>query len=77
MLHKQYPEQKNIQSLEHFNPSFWTLCSVSFSQAESKGISVDDELVSINGESAIEMGLPAVEKLLKKSGSSVTLTLIG
>ncbi|MDW3192848.1 MAG: aspartyl protease family protein [Cytophagales bacterium] len=45
------------------------------SQAASKGISVDDELVSINGESALGMGLPAVEKMLKKSGSSVTLTL--
>lgn len=44
-------------------------------QAEEKGISVDDELVSINGESAMGLGLPAVEKLLKKSGSSVTLTL--
>jgi predicted aspartyl protease len=44
-------------------------------QAEEKGISVDDELVSINGESAMGLGLPAVEKLLKQSGSTVTLTL--
>lgn len=45
------------------------------SAAASEGISVDDELVSINGESAMSLGLPAVEKMLKQSGSSVTLTL--
>ena len=44
-------------------------------QAEEKGIIVDDELLSINGESAMRLGLPAIEKILKKSGSTVTLTL--
>ncbi len=45
------------------------------SPAEANGIGVDDELVSINGEAAMSLGLPAIEKLLKKSGTTVTLTL--
>lgn len=44
-------------------------------EAASKGIQVNDELVSINGQSAAQLGLPAVEKMLKSSGNSVNLTI--
>jgi predicted aspartyl protease len=45
------------------------------SQAAELGIQADDILISIDGQSAVEMGLMKVEELLKTPGSTVTLTV--
>lgn len=45
------------------------------SPAASNGIQVNDELVSINGQSAMDLGIPGIEKLLKSSGSTVKLSI--
>lgn len=37
------------------------------------GISVNDELVSINGKKAMDLSLVEIEKMLKKAGESVTI----
>ncbi len=46
-------------------------------QASEAGIKLNDELVSIDGQSAIELGLIGVEDMLKEPGKTVELVIKG
>ncbi len=43
------------------------------SPASDLGISVNDELISINGKQAMDLSLVEIERMLKKAGESVTI----